>query len=262
MTVSQVSFGSHEAVLDVKNLTVKYIGDTRSTTAVDNVSFSIGVGEVFGLAGESGCGKSTIANSIMRLLKDPAKIAAGSISFGGKDVLAMSQDELRRFRWQDVAMVFQSAMNSLNPVLTIGEQMADIFTTHAGYSRKESLRRAAQLLELVRIDPARLQVLPAPALRRDAAARRHRHGRSTEAIAADPGRADHRAGRGGAAGDHGPDQGPPARTGLLRPVHHPRHVPDGGTLAPHGRHVRRPDRGDRKSPRHLHHARGTPTPGP
>ena len=72
MTVSQVSFGSHEAVLDVKNLTVKYIGDTRSTTAVDNVSFSIGVGEVFGLAGESGCGKSTIANSIMRLLKDPA----------------------------------------------------------------------------------------------------------------------------------------------------------------------------------------------
>lgn len=113
MTVSQVSFGSHEPVLDVKNLTVKYIGDTRSTTAVDRVSFSIGTGEVFGLAGESGCGKSTIANSIMRLLKDPAKIAGGSISFGGKDVLAMSPEELRRFRWQDVAMVFQSAMNSL-----------------------------------------------------------------------------------------------------------------------------------------------------
>ena len=160
MTVSQTSFGSHEPVLDVKNLTVKYIGDTRSTTAVDDVSFSIGAGEVFGLAGESGCGKSTIANSIMRLLKNPANIAAGSISFGGKDVLAMSQDELRRFRWQDVAMVFQSAMNSLNPVLTIGEQMADIFTTHAGYSRQESLRRAAQLLELVRIDPTRLRSYP------------------------------------------------------------------------------------------------------
>ena len=147
-------------VLDVKNLTVKYIGDTRSTTAVDRVSFSIGTGEVFGLAGESGCGKSTIANSIMRLLKDPAKIAGGSISFGGKDVLAMSPEELRRFRWQDVAMVFQSAMNSLNPVLTIGEQIVDIFTTHAGYSRKESLRRAGELLELVRIDPARLKSYP------------------------------------------------------------------------------------------------------
>ena len=157
MTISQVSFGSHEPVLDVKDLTVKYIGDTRSTTAVDRVSFSIGTGEVFGLAGESGCGKSTIANSIMRLLKDPAKIAGGSISFGGKDVLAMSPEELRRFRWQDVAMVFQSAMNSLNPVLTIGEQIVDIFTTHAGYSRKESLRRAGELLELVRIDPARLR---------------------------------------------------------------------------------------------------------
>ena len=160
MTVSQVSFGSHEPVLEVKDLTVKYVGDTRSTTAVDRVSFSIGTGEIFGLAGESGCGKSTIANSIMRLLKDPAKIAGGSIRFGGKDVLAMGPEELRRFRWQDVAMVFQSAMNSLNPVLTIGEQITDIYTTHAGYSRKESLRRAAELLELVRIDPVRLKSYP------------------------------------------------------------------------------------------------------
>ena len=96
----------------------------------------------------------------MRLLKDPAEIAGGSIRFGGKDVLAMGQEELRRFRWQDVAMVFQSAMNSLNPVMTIGDQIVDIFTTHAGYSRKESLRRAAELLELVRIDPARLKSYP------------------------------------------------------------------------------------------------------
>jgi peptide/nickel transport system ATP-binding protein len=72
----------------------------------------------------------------------------------------MSPEELRRFRWQDVAMVFQSAMNSLNPVLTIGEQITDIYSTHAGYSRKESLRRAAELLELVRIDPVRLESYP------------------------------------------------------------------------------------------------------
>ena len=160
MTVSQTSFGTHEPVLDIKDLTVKYRGDTRSTTAVDRVSFSIGTGEIFGLAGESGCGKSTIANAIMRLLRDPAEIAGGSIRFGGKDVLAMKPEELRRFRWQDVAMVFQSAMNSLNPVMTIGDQIVDIYTTHAGYTRKESLRRAAQLLELVRIDPARLKSYP------------------------------------------------------------------------------------------------------
>jgi peptide/nickel transport system ATP-binding protein len=147
-------------VLEIKDLTVKYRGDTRSTTAVDRVSFSIGAGEIFGLAGESGCGKSTIANAIMRLLRDPAEIAGGSIRFGGRDVLALGKEELRRFRWQDVAMVFQSAMNSLNPVMTIGDQIVDIYTTHAGYSRKESLRRAAELLELVRIDPARLKSYP------------------------------------------------------------------------------------------------------
>ena len=91
MTVSQTSFGSHQPVLEIKDLTVKYRGDTRSTTAVDRVSFSIGAGEIFGLAGESGCGKSTIANAIMRLLRDPAEIAGGSIRFGGRDVLAMGR---------------------------------------------------------------------------------------------------------------------------------------------------------------------------
>lgn len=160
MTVSQTSLGSHLPVLEIKDLTVKYRGDTRSITAVDRVSFSIGAGEIFGLAGESGCGKSTIANAIMRLLRDPAEIAGGSIRFGGTDVLALDKEALRRFRWQDVAMVFQSAMNSLNPVMTIGDQIVDIYTTHAGLSRKEALRRAAELLELVRIDPARLKSYP------------------------------------------------------------------------------------------------------
>ena len=246
MTVSQVSFGSHEPVLDVQNLTVKYVGDTRSTTAVDRVSFSIGTGEVFGLAGESGCGKSTIANSIMRLLKDPAKIAGGSISFGGKDVLAMSPEELRRFRWQDVAMVFQSAMNSLNPVLTIGEQIVDIFTTHAGYSRKESLRRAGELLELVRIDPARLKSYPhqlSGGMRQRAVIAMAVALKPSLLILDEP----------TTALDVVVQQEIMAQIkelqrelGLLCPVHHPRHVPHGGALAPHGRDVRWPNRGNRQ----------------
>ncbi|WP_342371781.1 ABC transporter ATP-binding protein [Propioniciclava soli] len=148
------------SVLEVRDLVVTYTGDVRTTTAVDHVSFSIGEREIFGLAGESGCGKSTIANAVMRLLTYPARIDAGSISFGGQDVLGLSAAELRRFRWSQVAMVFQSAMNSLNPVLTIGEQMGDIFTEHTGCTRRSARAQAGELLDLVQIDRSRLRSYP------------------------------------------------------------------------------------------------------
>jgi peptide/nickel transport system ATP-binding protein len=151
----------HEApVLDVRGLRVEYRGDGRTVLGADDVSFSIGNGEVFGLAGESGCGKSTIANAVMRLLKPPAEITAGSVRFQGRDVLALGGRELRAFRWREVAMVFQSAMNSLNPVLTIGEQIADIFTTHEKMRRRLARERAGELLQLVGIDPGRLGAYP------------------------------------------------------------------------------------------------------
>jgi ABC-type dipeptide/oligopeptide/nickel transport system ATPase component len=147
-------------VLEVSDLSVEYRGEKRTTRAVDRVSFTIGPGEAFGLAGESGCGKSTAANAIMRLLRDPAIITGGSILFNGRDVLAMSPDELRTFRWREVAMVFQSAMNSLNPVMTIGDQIMDIFTTHEGMAKKQARVRAAELLDLVQIDAGRLKAYP------------------------------------------------------------------------------------------------------
>jgi peptide/nickel transport system ATP-binding protein len=147
-------------VLEVSDLSVEYRGEKRTTRAVDRVSFTIGPGEAFGLAGESGCGKSTAANAIMRLLRDPAVITGGSILFDGRDVLAMSPDELRSFRWREVAMVFQSAMNSLNPVMTIGDQIMDIFTTHEGMTKKQARVRAAELLDLVQIDAGRLKAYP------------------------------------------------------------------------------------------------------
>jgi len=147
-------------VLEVSELSVEYRGEKRTTRAVDRVSFTIAPGEAFGLAGESGCGKSTAANAIMRLLRDPAVITGGSILFNGRDVLAMSPDELRSFRWREVAMVFQSAMNSLNPVMTIGDQITDIFTTHEGMSKKQARVRAAELLDLVQIDAGRLKAYP------------------------------------------------------------------------------------------------------
>ncbi|MFE1268076.1 ABC transporter ATP-binding protein [Streptomyces sp. NPDC058758] len=147
-------------VLDVQGLTVEYRGEGRTVVGAGDVSFAIGPGEVFGLAGESGCGKSTLANAVMRLLKDPAEITAGRVLFKGRDVLALDDRELRAFRWREIAMVFQSAMNSLNPVLTVGEQIADIFTTHEKLRKRAARERAADLLGLVGISPDRLRAYP------------------------------------------------------------------------------------------------------
>jgi peptide/nickel transport system ATP-binding protein len=147
-------------LLEIEDLSVEYVTEARTVRAVDRVTFSIAEREVFGLAGESGCGKSTIANAILRLLRDPAVIAGGSIRFAGTDVLALSASELRDFRWRQVAMVFQSAMNSLNPVMTIGDQIADIFTTHEGGSKKAAMVRAGELLDLVGIPRDRLRSYP------------------------------------------------------------------------------------------------------
>ena len=147
-------------LLEVENLTVEYAVGDRPVVAVRDVSFAIGEREVFGLAGESGCGKSTIAMAVLRLLKEPARVTSGSIRFAGEDVLAMNEAALRGYRWRRAAMVFQSAMNSLNPVLTIGEQLGDIFTTHEGATRREARNRSAELLDLVGIDASRLRSYP------------------------------------------------------------------------------------------------------
>lgn len=151
---------SSAPVLEIEGLSVTYRTADRTVRAVDRVDVTIGEGEIFGLAGESGCGKSTVANAIMRLLKPPAEIDGGRVVFRGRDVLAMPAEELRRFRWREVAMVFQSAMNSLNPVMTVGDQLADVFTTHERSSRRDALRRAGGLLDMVGIDRGRLKAYP------------------------------------------------------------------------------------------------------
>ena len=114
-----------EPLLSVQNLTVEYQATEGSVRAVDNVSFNVAAGEVFGLAGESGCGKSTVALALLRLLQPPAIITGGNVHFQGRDILSMSDSELQRFRWDQISMVFQSAMNALNPVMTVGDQLVD-----------------------------------------------------------------------------------------------------------------------------------------
>ncbi len=152
--------GSNAPLLDIRDLYVEYVTARGPARAVDGVSFSIAPGEVFGLAGESGCGKSTIAHAIMRVLRPPAVITGGNIFFNGDDVLDMSLDELEAFRWRDVSMVFQSAMNALNPVMKIGNQIADVLIKHNKLAEREARNRAAELLNIVGIDQRRLDSYP------------------------------------------------------------------------------------------------------
>ena len=147
-------------LLSVHNLVVDYVGDIRDVRAVDDVSFDIAPGEVFGLAGESGCGKSTIAFAISRLLKAPAVISGGKVLFEGQDVLRLPPAELAALRWRRIAMVFQSAMNALNPVMTVEAQFRDVLAAHEGLSRHAARERAAELMRLVDIPPDRLKDYP------------------------------------------------------------------------------------------------------
>ena len=143
----------------MRDLSVEYVTPRGPARAVDNVSFSIAQGEVFGLAGESGSGKSTIAHAILRTLHPPAVITGGNVLFNGKDVLDMKEEALEEFRWRDVSMVFQSAMNSLNPVMKIGDQITDVLLKHK-MSERDAKARAAELFKVVGIEESRLESYP------------------------------------------------------------------------------------------------------
>jgi peptide/nickel transport system ATP-binding protein len=152
-------------VLSVEDFSVDYLVDPV-VHAVRNVSLELRRGEVLGLAGESGCGKSTLAYGIVRLLKPPAVIASGRAVFHSRegneiDWNLLHAEELRATRWDKISMVFQGAMNSLNPVISIRAQLEDIFTTHRPeMGRRERRKRCAELLERVGVDPSRLSAYP------------------------------------------------------------------------------------------------------
>ncbi|RSD31038.1 ABC transporter ATP-binding protein [Vibrio pectenicida] len=147
-------------LISIRHLCVDYITDAGDVRACSNVSFDIAPGEVFGLAGESGCGKSTVAFSLMRLHKPPAFITAGKILFNGENILSYSDSRMRAFRWSEMSMVFQSAMNALNPVLTMEDQFCDVIMYHTNMTRTQACKRAEELLEIVDIHPSRLNDYP------------------------------------------------------------------------------------------------------
>jgi len=142
-------------LLSVENLTVQFRGDSGWVTAIEDVSFEIGAGENLGIVGESGSGKSVSALSILRLhARANTRYASGAIRFGGRDLLSMSERDLRKVRGGDIAMIFQDPMSSLNPVLTIAEQIVEPLQLHQGLSAAAARRRAIELLEMVRIADA------------------------------------------------------------------------------------------------------------
>ena len=142
------------ALLDVQHLTVTFDA-ARGTRVVDDVSFTIAAGETLGLVGESGSGKSVTAFSILRLLQPPGAIIGGQILFEGQDLLALSEREMRAVRGARISLIFQEPMTALNPVMRVGDQIAEALTAHNMATRSEARERAVDLMHAVRIpDPA------------------------------------------------------------------------------------------------------------
>ena len=148
-------------ILSVENLSVRYEPKShRAVTAVSDVSFSVRPGEFVGIIGESGSGKTTLGNAVLRLLDKPARISDGTITFDGRDITTTPEDELRELRWRDLSTVFQSSMNSLNPVVRVDAQFADVIEVHSGLRGAAVDERIGELFDMVMIDRRFMKAFP------------------------------------------------------------------------------------------------------
>jgi len=148
-------------LLDVENLKMYYLTFRGWVKAVDDVSFTLNKGESLGLAGESGCGKTSAALCVLRLLPRNGKIFGGAINFKDKDILKLSETELRReIRWKKISTIFQGAMNALHPTTKVGDQIVESITSHENINKREAKKRAGSLLDLVGIGASRIDRYP------------------------------------------------------------------------------------------------------
>ncbi|HEY47882.1 MAG TPA: ABC transporter ATP-binding protein [Anaerolineae bacterium] len=148
-------------ILSVRNLTMHYYTRKGDVSAVDDVSFDLARGQSLGLVGESGCGKTSVAFSLLRLLPENAQLLAGNVYLDGCDVLALDEKEVRKIRWRGISMVFQAAMNALDPVYRVGDQIIEALQTHfRGLSEAEARDRVIELFPMVGLDPSLMERYP------------------------------------------------------------------------------------------------------
>jgi len=148
------------ALMEISGLSVQYRLEKGVVQAVEDVSFILEKGEIVGIVGESGCGKTTIAKTVLRILPDNGRINKGHIHFKGMDLAALSESEMKRVRWKDISMISQSAMNSLNPVYTVGKQIVEAIRTHEKTSYRQAWDRAEESFALVGLEGKRLTAYP------------------------------------------------------------------------------------------------------
>jgi len=151
----------NEIILEIKDLVVEYTSENGIVHAVNGLNLNLYSGETFGLVGETGAGKTTTALSIMRLIAEPqGKIISGSIKFLGKELLTATEADMRVIRGGQISMIFQDPMTSLNPVMTVGEQIIEVIEVHQNLTKEESFKRAEEMLELVGITKYRINEYP------------------------------------------------------------------------------------------------------
>lgn len=149
------------ALMEINQLKISYFIPEGTVKAVDGVSFKLERGHALGLVGESGCGKTTVALSTMKLLPSNARITTGEILFDGENLVAKTDAEMNQIRWKRISLVFQGAMNALNPVFKVGDQIVEAIMTHnRSFARREAEGRTRELLELVGVDPSRARDYP------------------------------------------------------------------------------------------------------
>lgn len=148
-------------ILEIKNLTIHYVTDDEVVKAVNDISITLEEGESLGLVGETGAGKTTTAMGVLGLVPDPpGKIISGEVIYKGKDLLKLSDAEMRKIRGHEISMIFQDPMTALNPVLTVGDQIMEVIRLHQKVSKAEALKRAMEMMEMVGIEGGRCNEYP------------------------------------------------------------------------------------------------------